>query len=109
MLSTLLFADEVIETTDLDVRTTSDTKPSDRELSMARQLVSSLSADWEPAKYRDDYRDKVLALLEAKAEGNEFAMPEEPERPAPVVDLDGGAGSQPGPGEGVGTRGGAGG
>ena len=87
VLSTLLFADEVIETADLDVRTTSDTKPSDRELSMARQLVNSLSADWEPEKYRDDYREKVLALLEAKAEGNEFAVAEEPERPAPVVDL----------------------
>jgi DNA end-binding protein Ku len=87
VLSTLLFADEVVETTDLEVKTTGDTKPSERELSMARQLVNSLSAEWEPEKYKDDYREKVLGLLEAKAEGNEFAMPEEPERPAPVVDL----------------------
>jgi DNA end-binding protein Ku len=86
-LSTLLFADEVVDAADLEVKTTGDTKPSDRELSMARQLVNSLSAEWEPTKYKDDYREKVLALLEAKAEGNEFAMPEEPERPAPVVDL----------------------
>ena len=87
VLSTLLFADEVVETTDLEVKTTGDTRPSERELSMARQLVNSLSAEWEPEKYKDDYREKVLGLLEAKAEGNEFAMPEEPERPAPVVDL----------------------
>ena len=72
---------------DLEVKTTGDTRPSERELSMARQLVNSLSAEWEPEKYKDDYREKVLALIEAKAEGNEFAMPEEPERPAPVVDL----------------------
>ena len=87
VLSTLLFADEVVGTSDLDVKTTSDTKPSERELSMARQLVNSLTAEWEPEKYKDDYREKVLALIEAKAEGNEFAIPEEPERPAPVVDL----------------------
>jgi DNA end-binding protein Ku len=87
VLSTLLFSDEVIGTSDLDVKTTTETKPSDRELSMARQLVNSLSAGWEPEKYKDDYREKVLALIEAKAEGNELAIPEEPERPAPVVDL----------------------
>ena len=54
---------------------------------MARQLVDSLSAEWAPEKYKDDYREKVLELIEAKAEGNEIAIPEEAERPAPVVDL----------------------
>ena len=87
VLSTMLFADEVVGASELEVKTTSDTKPSERELNMARQLVDSLSAEWEPEKYKDDYRDKVLALIEAKAEGNEIAIPEEPERPAPVVDL----------------------
>lgn len=87
VLSTMLFADEVLDASELDIKTTSDTKPSERELSMARQLVGSLSAEWEPEKYKDDYREKVLELIEAKAEGNEIAMPEEPERPAPVVDL----------------------
>jgi DNA end-binding protein Ku len=87
VLSTMLFADEVVGASELDIKTTTDTKPSDRELKMARQLVDSLSAEWEPEKYKDDYRDKVLELIEAKAEGNEISMPEETERPAPVVDL----------------------
>jgi DNA end-binding protein Ku len=87
VLSTMLFADEVVGTEDLEVPTTKDTKPSERELGMARQLVSSLSAEWEPEKYRDDYRDKVIEMIEAKAEGNEIAVAEAPERPAPVVDL----------------------
>lgn len=87
VLSTLLFADEVVESTDLEVQTTKDTKPSSRELDMARQLVDSFSAQWEPTKYKDDYRDKVLAMIKAKAEGNEVAVPEAPEKPAPVVDL----------------------
>jgi DNA end-binding protein Ku len=87
VLSTMLFADEVVQTADLDVQTTRDTKPSEREVTMARQLVSSLSADWDPAKYTDDYREKVLAMIEAKAAGDEIAVPGEPERPAQVLDL----------------------
>ena len=87
VLSTMLFADEVIGTSELEVPTTKDTKPSERELTMARQLVSSLSAEWEPEKYKDDYRETILEMIEAKAEGNEIAVPEAPERPAPVVDL----------------------
>jgi DNA end-binding protein Ku len=87
VLSTMLFADEVIGASELEIKTTADTQPSDRELKMARQLVDSLAAEWEPKKYKDDYREKVLELIEAKAEGNEIAIPEEAERPAPVVDL----------------------
>jgi DNA end-binding protein Ku len=87
VLSTMLFADEVVESSELEVVTTKDTKPSERELKMARQLVSSLSGEWEPAKYKDDYRDKVIELIEAKAAGNEIAAPEAPERAAPVLDL----------------------
>jgi DNA end-binding protein Ku len=87
VLSTMLFADEVVETSDLEVQTTKDTRPSERELTMARQLVSSLSAEWEPAKYKDDYREKVMELIEAKAEGNEIAIPEATEPAAPVLDL----------------------
>ena len=87
VLSTLLFADEVVATADLEVRTTKDTKPSEREVDMARQLVDTFSAEWDPAKYKDYYREKLLAMIEAKAEGQEVIAPEEPERPAPVVDL----------------------
>ena len=64
-----------------------DTAPSERELDMATQLVESLSAPFDPAKYHDDYREKVLALIEAKADGEIIARPEAPARRAPVVDL----------------------
>ncbi len=87
VLSTMLFADEVVESSELEVPTTRETKPSDRELTMARQLVVSLSAEWEPEKYKDDSRDTVIELIEAKADGNEIAVPEAPERTAPVLDL----------------------
>lgn len=87
VLSTMLFADEVIGTEDLDVPFKASTKPSDRELTMAKQLVESLSTKFDPAKYRDDYRDRVMELIERKAEGQEIAVPAETAPAAPVVDL----------------------
>ena len=76
VLSTMLYADEVIATDELEVPTAAATTPSDRELTMATQLVESLSAPFEPSKYHDDYREKVLALIEAKADGEIIAQPE---------------------------------
>jgi DNA end-binding protein Ku len=85
VLSTLLFADEVISTADLDVPTS--TKTSDRELAMAKQLVESLSAPFDLTKYRDDYRERVMELIEQKAEGVEITQSPESAPVAPVVDL----------------------
>ncbi|MDQ6947251.1 MAG: Ku protein, partial [Actinomycetota bacterium] len=74
-------------TDDLEVPTAGATKPSDRELKMAQQLVESLSAPFDPTKYRDEYRERVIELIEAKAEGAEIAQPAEAAPAAPVVDL----------------------
>lgn len=87
ILSTMLFADEVVDPAELDVPSASDMQPSDRELKMAEQLVESLSGPFDPAKYHDDYREKVMELIDAKAEGEEIVAPEAPSAPAPVVDL----------------------
>jgi len=87
VVSTLLFADEVVGTSELEVKTAKDTKPTQRELDMARQLIDTFSAEWDPSKYKDDYREKLLAMIEAKAAGNEITAPEPPAKPAQVVDL----------------------
>ncbi|MDQ6782321.1 MAG: Ku protein [Actinomycetota bacterium] len=87
LLATMLYADEVVATEDLEVPTAADTKPSERELKMASQLVESLSGEFDPGRYRDEYREKVLAMIEAKADGEVIAAPEETEKQAPVVDL----------------------
>lgn len=87
ILSTMLYADEVVDTGELEVPTAADTAPSERELNMAAQLVESLSAPFDPAKYHDDYREKVLALIEAKAQGEIISQPEPTAEAAPVVDL----------------------
>ena len=88
VLSTMLYADEVVATEDLEIPSAADTAPSEKELKMAAQLVESLSAPFDPDKYHDDYREQVLALIEAKADGEIIAQPETAAaETAPGVDL----------------------
>jgi DNA end-binding protein Ku len=87
-LSTMLFGDEVLAPDRLDeLDSVSEAEASERELKMAQQLIDSLSSDFEPSKYRDDYRDRVLALIERKAGGEEITTTPAPEEPAPAPDL----------------------
>jgi DNA end-binding protein Ku len=87
VLSTMLYADEVVDMATLDVPTAEDTKPTERELSMAEQLVASLSTEFDPSKYHDTYREQVIELINRKADGEVIAAPAEPAAAAPVVDL----------------------
>jgi DNA end-binding protein Ku len=87
VLSTMLFADEVVDLADLEVPRAEDVAPTEKELKMAAQLVESLSVPFDPSKFRDDYREKVLALIEAKADGEVISAPEPQAEPAAVVDL----------------------
>jgi DNA end-binding protein Ku len=87
-METMLFHDEVVPHDDLDdLPDAKDLKASDRELRMAQQLIDSLSSDFDPSKYRDEYRDKVLDLIERKAQGEEIAVQAEAPAPAKVPDL----------------------
>jgi DNA end-binding protein Ku len=54
---------------------------------MARQLIESLTDEFDPGKYKDEYREKVLQLIERKAEGEEIAVQPEAPEPAKVPDL----------------------
>ncbi len=81
-MATMLFSDEVVSPDKLDELPEEDDTASKRELDMARQLIESLSSPFEPDKYQDTYRERVLELIERKAEGEEIAVQpaEEPER-----------------------------
>jgi DNA end-binding protein Ku len=86
-METMLFADELIDPDVLDELPDEDVRATEREVDMARQLIESLATGFEPEKYRDEYRERVLELIEQKASGQEIAMPAEPEEPAAVPDL----------------------
>jgi DNA end-binding protein Ku len=84
-LSTMNRSDEVIGADTLELPEAA--KPAERELQMAEQLVGSLTARFEPERYPDTYRERVLELIEKKAEGQTIEAPAPEERPAEVVSL----------------------
>ncbi|WP_242354037.1 MULTISPECIES: Ku protein [Anaeromyxobacter] len=84
-LSTMNRADEVIPVSSLDLPR--HAKPAERELAMAEQLVGSLTTAFEPERYPDTYRERVLELVEKKAEGETIEAPEAERAPAEVVSL----------------------
>ena len=86
-METMLFADEVINPDSLDELTVDGSKTTGRELDMAKQLIDSLSADFEPEAYRDEYRERVLELIERKAAGETITIEAPEEEPTKVPDL----------------------
>jgi DNA end-binding protein Ku len=87
VLTTMNYADEVSSTEDLEGLPGPGAEPSSREMKVAKQLIDSLTAKFEPDKYHDSYREQVLTLIEAKAQGQEVVSEPPPEKAAPVVDL----------------------
>ena len=90
-LTTMRFHDEVTSPQDLDGEVFEEEKPKKpekRELEMAKQLIESLTSDFKPGTYRDEYREELLDLLERKAAGKDVvsAPSEEPE-PTKAPDL----------------------
>jgi len=86
-LATMRFADEVVDASTIDGVPGAEVEASGRELAIAKQLIESLSAPFEPSKYRDTYREAVLAMIERKAEGEQVLVQEAPTEAAPVADL----------------------
>jgi len=88
MMSTMVFADEVVPTSAVDeLDGLDEVEVSDKEVLMAEALVESLSAKFEPKKYRDDYREQVLDLIERKAAGEQFEAPAQVVAAPAVIDL----------------------
>jgi DNA end-binding protein Ku len=87
MISTMLYADEIVPQSKLEGLPEKLPAPKEPELKMAEQLVESLSTRFEPEKYHDEYREKVLDLIKRKAKGERISLPRAPREPAKVVNL----------------------
>jgi DNA end-binding protein Ku len=83
VLHTMYYADEVRRTEEFRTDTTN---VSEREMNLAKMLVESLAADFEPEKYHDTYRDNLRQMIEAKVEGHKVVETPEP-HVAPVIDI----------------------
>jgi DNA end-binding protein Ku len=88
-MATMRFADEVVSPDEIsDAIEAPDGKPAKRELDMAKTLIDSLTADFDADKYRDEYREELLALIERKAKGEEIVAAEtEAPKPTKAPDL----------------------
>ncbi|HSV63487.1 MAG TPA: Ku protein [Chthoniobacterales bacterium] len=78
VLDLMHFASEIL--TPEELKNGSTTAITDKELKMAQSLVESMSVDWEPEKYRDEYRTAMMEVIEQKAQHKEIAK-----KPAPAV------------------------
>lgn len=89
MVSTLLFPDEVVAPASVEGMPAPGSRPevTDRELGLARQIIDSLATDWDPDRYHDTYRERVMELIEAKAGGQEPVAVEATEVAPNVTDL----------------------
>ncbi len=87
-METLLFGDEVVPPADLgELPDPDEVKASKKEVDMARQLIESLTTEFDPSKYHDEYREAVLEMIERKAQGEEISVQVPDEAPADVPDL----------------------
>jgi DNA end-binding protein Ku len=86
LLTTLHWPDEIRALEDLDLPEEQQTfKPA--EVAMARTLVGAMKMEFDPASFHDDYRQALMAVIEAKIEGQEFVRPEPTAEAPKLVDL----------------------
>ncbi len=85
-VATMRYADEIVDPASLGLPE-GDIEFTERETSMARQLVETLAADFDMGKYHDEYREQLLALIDKKAAGEQIVAQPQPEAPAKVLDL----------------------
>jgi DNA end-binding protein Ku len=86
VLSVMRFADELVDTAGFEFPSAEGVRKP--ELDMAKALVNSLAAEWDPGKYTDQYRENLMRIIQAKTKGKtvQLEAADEP-RQAEVVDL----------------------
>lgn len=86
-LTTMRFADEVRDPKDVDAATQKSHKPARKQLDAAAAVIEALSADWEPDKHADRYRDRLRKVVQRKRKGETITVPEADKAPEPAPDL----------------------
>ncbi len=85
VLETMLWPDEIREADFGFLEEDVDVRP--QELKMAESLIDTMVADFDPAEYKDAYREALQEVIEAKVAGKEVVAPEAPAEAGPAVDL----------------------
>jgi DNA end-binding protein Ku len=86
LLTTLHWPDEIRSTKELDLPEEDfDFKPAEK--AMAKQLVSAMTGEFDPAQYKDEYREALENVIQAKVDGKETVEVEQPEESGKLIDL----------------------
>jgi DNA end-binding protein Ku len=86
VLTLLRYADELVDTAQLTFPAEKDVRKA--ELDMAKMLIDNLAAEWDPAKYTDEYRENLMKLIKARMKGVKPHLPAAEAPPSgQVVDL----------------------
>lgn len=85
-LETMRFADEIVPIADLP-DLPREVELDKRELEMAHRLIETLVTKFDPHRYHDEYRERLLELIERKAAGQEIVVQPAPERPPQIINL----------------------
>ena len=86
LLSTLYWPDEIRAVADLDIPD-EDVAIKPGEKAMAEQLIAAMTGDFEPANFRDEYRDALMRIIESKVKGVEFTAEVPAEEGGKLIDL----------------------
>lgn len=84
LMHTMYYADEIRK---VDEFRTDVSLVKDKELELANTLIQSLAGEFKPEQYKDDYRENLKAMIQAKVEGKEIVETPAPQHLAPVIDI----------------------
>jgi len=87
ILEIMHFADELVDAEDLKFPKSKQARP--REVAMAKKLIEGMTTEWDPEKYKDEYRTQLMAMIEEKVKHPEHkhAAPKSKKHPSNVIDL----------------------
>jgi DNA end-binding protein Ku len=87
MLSTMLFADEVRPSKDIENAAQKSHKASAQQVKAAVAVIEELSGEWEPGEWKDRYRRRLQDVVSRKRKGKTIKAPEPAEEPSETPDL----------------------
>jgi DNA end-binding protein Ku len=86
-LEIMRFADEIVGMEEVEDMFAHEKIVDGKQLNLAKELIDALAADFTPRKYRDEYRNAVLDLIERKAKGEEIVTAPMESEESEVIDL----------------------
>jgi DNA end-binding protein Ku len=86
-MSTMRFADEVVDRAEVDGVPKRKSKPAPKALKLATQIIDSLAGDWKPEQYHDSYAEELRQRIDAKDKGKDVVEEDKAEPTADVLDL----------------------